>query len=676
MLDQIDRYKIVGKLGEGGMAVVLRAHDPRMERDVAIKIIRPTKFPPENLKAILQRFEREARALAQMDHPNIVHVYDMGEFKGAPYLVMEFLPGGTLAKHMDKPVGPIQAAKILAPIARGLEFAHAEKIIHRDVKPANILFSNRAIPKLSDFGIAKIFGQDDGTQVTKIGMGIGTPAYMAPEQWEGQTGPGVDIYALGVVLFEMITGRQPYQADTPAKVLINAVTLPLPDPRQFVSNLPDEIVRILETALAKKPEQRFPSMGVFAQELEELARQPVIYTTPNQALPVKEKPFTNTTLDFIDFPTQEFTSSQLPLADSHVDHQIPVYRERIDSQPISIKPSSQHESFHSTNSTGQQLDPPKNFEAKFQSPISTPKSPGLPVWTILTVGAILITLIISAIILGLGGGGTDDPPQIVNVPTSTAGIQPEETPQTKDGMTQVFVSAGEFTMGSTAAEIETFQSDCPKCDFSNEGPAHTVYLDGFWIDRTEITNAMYKMCVADNQACKTPVSKGTIEYDSSDYDLYPIVRVSWSQANAYCAWAGRSLPTEAQWEKAARGTDGRIFPWGNNIGCLFANYTPEKSVGCYNSKGTAVGILPKGASPYGALDMAGNVSEWVADWFGPYSSAYEKNPVGPTETGKRVIRGGSFYDSSFKLRTTNRNSLEPNKTDFLIGFRCVSPATP
>ena len=270
----LGRYHIIEPLGQGGMASVFRAFDTSLERDVAIKVIRP-ELDETNGDEFLKRFQREARALAQLDHPYILKVLDYGEQDGLPYLVMPFVPGGTLKEKLGRAVLYPEAAAILAPIARALDYAHHKKIIHRDVKPANILISQSGEPLLSDFGIAKMLDTGPGNQLTATGVGIGTPDYMAPEQWMGKADPITDVYSLGVVFYEMVTGHKPYTADTPAAVLLKHLRDPLPRPVQFIPSLPDAVEQVLFKALAKDSANRFQDMGEFAKILEKLARDEV-----------------------------------------------------------------------------------------------------------------------------------------------------------------------------------------------------------------------------------------------------------------------------------------------------------------------------------------------------------------------------------------------------------------
>ena len=276
-------------------------------------------------------------------------------------------------------------------------------------------------------------------------------------------------------------------------------------------------------------------------------------------------------------------------------------------------------------------------------------------------------------------------------PTSTIETEPRSAPVLQpiaahtspiDGMVMVYVPPGEFRMGSTDEEIDEIYKDCHDnkimpCNrerFESEQPAHTVYLDAFWIDQTEVTNKMYQMCM-ENGGCEPLMSDESYTRDSyfgnPIYDDYPVVYNDWNMANAYCQWAGRRLPTEAEWEKAARGTDGRMYPWGNELpgaGLLNFSYDQEDT--------TEVGMYPAGASPYGALDMAGNVQEWTADWYDEeyYSISPAENPQGPIAGEYRAIRGCGWGDSVvFTLRSTSREGDDPDLPifRFYLGFRCA-----
>jgi serine/threonine protein kinase len=268
--DMIGRYRLIQWLGQGGMASVYKAFDIRLERYVAIKVILATA---ENTGNYLKRFEREAKALAQLSHHHIVKVLDYGEHDGAPYLVMEYVPGGTMKDRMGVAVPFSEAAATLVPVGQALEYAHKHHIVHRDVKPANILISESGQPMLSDFGIAKREAGEVTTDLTATGAAIGTPDYMAPEQGMGQTVDGrADVYSLGIIFYELVTGKKPYTADTPMALVLKHATQPMPSPRQFVPGLPEKVEAVLSRALAKKPENRYASMEDFTAALEDLAQ--------------------------------------------------------------------------------------------------------------------------------------------------------------------------------------------------------------------------------------------------------------------------------------------------------------------------------------------------------------------------------------------------------------------
>lgn len=228
-----------------------------------------------------------------------------------------------------------------------------------------------------------------------------------------------------------------------------------------------------------------------------------------------------------------------------------------------------------------------------------------------------------------------------------------------DGMAQVYVPEGKFSMGTDDKEAQ------------KNRPAHGVVLSAFWIDQTEVSNRMFALCVEAGE-CKPPLVGGNnTYYGKSGYDDYPVVYVSWESADTYCRWAGRRLPTEAEWEKAARGTDGRLYPWGDNLPDMtLANF--DNNIG----EPVPVDRYPLGASPYGALNMAGNVREWVADWFHEfyYIVAPRANPLGPPSGGAKSLRGGSYLDDGNEIRVFNRFFHPPGSPGINRGFRCASDA--
>ena len=276
-------YEIVEELGRGGMGVVYRARQTALKRDVALKMILAGAFAGQSE---LRRFANEAEAIARLDHPNIVQVYEIGEADGRPFIALEFLEGGSLAgKLAGKPQPPRQAAEMIATLADAVEFAHQRGIIHRDLKPANVMFDRHGTMKITDFGLAKqLEGESAGTRTGDV---MGTPAYMAPEQAGGATkqlGPPCDVYALGVILYEMLTGRPPFHGEESVDTLLAVLSEePLP-PRRLTAHIPRDLETICLKCLEKSPARRFASAGELAADLRRFLNYEPIAARPPGAI--------------------------------------------------------------------------------------------------------------------------------------------------------------------------------------------------------------------------------------------------------------------------------------------------------------------------------------------------------------------------------------------------------
>ena len=614
----LGRYQIIQQLGQGGMAVVYKAHDPQLDREVAVKLIKREVFAHDQMNMILRRFDREAKMLAGLNHPNIVKVLD---FEGGdmPYLVMEYFGGGSLKDFLEgrggKPVPWQEAAQLLAPIARALESAHnnREKIIHRDVKPSNILMDMHGYPMLTDFGIAKFLESPDATTITTTGEIIGTPHYQAPEQWLGsQVDHRVDIYALGVVFFEMVTGQRPYHADTPMALMKKKINEPPLSPTKLVPGLPKEVEFILLKSLASLPQDRYADMGELAVLLENLAKGNLPKTaSPHRKNPVLSKRLVQIVVISVAGSLFLLTAIRWAMVNT-----------QIEDAP----------------------DPPTETLAPVEPLIIPTNTENIP------------------------------PPTQTMVPTLEV-----LSPVTQDQAELAFVPAGEFLMGSDPDEPYFWGAETPK---------HVVYLDAFWVYQTEVTNRMYRLCVDDGQ-CSAPQenSSHTHEnyFNNPDFDGYPVIHVTHEDARTYCEWAGARLLSEAEWEKAARGEEGFLFPWGNDeLQNHLANFCDEGCPGHsleYTEVGfndgyrevAPVGSYPAGASPFGVLDMAGNVLEWVADWYAVdyYAHSPYANPTGPDNGTKHIIRGGSWWSLRDGLRPAARASKELTYSSDMVGFRCA-----
>ncbi|NDJ34710.1 MAG: serine/threonine protein kinase, partial [Chloroflexi bacterium] len=279
-MQRLGRYEIIDEIGRGGMGVVYRARDQRFNREVAIKVLPRAISSREELA---ERFNREAQAIARLEHNAIVPVYDYGDENGALYLVMRLMGGGSLADRIVKgPMNIEEAAPIISRVAEALDAAHDRGLIHRDVKPGNILFDAYGAAFLSDFGIVKL--DEAATMLTGTGA-VGTPAYMAPEMADGVVSPAGDIYSLGVTLYQMLTGQLPFRGTTPIAMIMAHISEPVPDLRVARPDLPEAVQAIVEKGLAKKPENRFPNAQRMAKALAAVADGPAstVKRPPNRA---------------------------------------------------------------------------------------------------------------------------------------------------------------------------------------------------------------------------------------------------------------------------------------------------------------------------------------------------------------------------------------------------------
>lgn len=269
----IDGYEVLEEVGHGGMATVYRAHQLSMDRDVAIKMLPPQFL---NQTTSLERFKQEASIVARLQHRAIVPVHDYGEYEGIPYIVMRLMDAGSVEEWLAAgPIPPAQTLAILEQIAPALDYAHREGVLHRDLKPGNILLDANGDAYITDFGIARIVNSDS-KPLTTSGV-VGTPSYMSPEQAQGKAMDGrSDVYALGVVLFEMLTGVRPFEGDTPYIVAVKHVTEPPPSARNLNANLPTATEKVLYKALAKTCDLRYQSASELAAALREALEQPDI----------------------------------------------------------------------------------------------------------------------------------------------------------------------------------------------------------------------------------------------------------------------------------------------------------------------------------------------------------------------------------------------------------------
>ncbi|HID62117.1 MAG TPA: hypothetical protein EYP49_05175 [Anaerolineae bacterium] len=643
----LGKYKILKEIGRGGFAVVYKALDTTLNRTVALKVL---TAPPPGDPTFLERFWREAQTAANLKHPNIVAIYEVAEFEGRYCLAMEFLPGRTLAQVLQEEgaLPPKQVAEITQQLTSALDYAHARGFVHRDIKPSNVIVDDQGHVTLTDFGTVK---PAEGTRLTAPWMSIGTPEYMSPEQISGLVvEPASDIYSLGIVCYEMLSGQVPFSGATP-HVLHAHIYDPPPPLTELVAQIPEVVAEVIHHALAKKPEMRFANAGEMARALT-AAVEAAAELAPEAAAARKQDRAT------------------VPLSKKLTPH--PTRITGFPRRVVDIE--AREEAIRRAVAAERERKTP----AAVEKPTPLPGvRKGLPRWAIAIGGLLLV--------VGLLGVGVIvyRPRMIPLKPTPvTPSVLPTQGPVAeattvweKDSAVMVHVPAGDFFMGSRDSDDANADGD--------EKPMHPVYLDEFWIDKYEVTNEQFARFLNEegNQE-EDGVSWVNVEDENSNiihedgqyrprsgYEDHPVTYVSWYGAQSYCQWAGKRLPTEAEWEKAARGTDGRIWPWGNDWDEDKVN---SRDAGPGHT--TAMGSYPDGASPYGCMDMAGNAWEWVADRYQEdyYQAAPNRNPQGPSQGVSRVVRGGSWALPQRLTRCAGRFEFIPWVRRDDLGFRCAS----
>ena len=616
--EMIGDYEIISSLGRGGFGSVYKARTATGNL-VALKILNPQVL--DNQK-VVKKFFHEAMILAKLDHRNICKLIEFFPDGQNYAIVMEYIEGTELKELMQKlPDGLLpfnQSFRIAKQSLEAFQYAHENGILHRDIKPANIMIDNNGNCKIMDFGIAKVAGA--ATHDTAASML--SVHYTPPERFDPSriVDARSDIYALGLVFYELFTGRRPFDADETSQIMfwhLNEIPEP---PDTYVSGLPSEVSDAILTALEKDPDDRFQDFREFSEALGQ--GDPNIDYTVN--------------LESADDATM------------------------IGDQTIITSPTAS-----------------KVSKAKRR------KKKGLPIPLIAGISALVVIALAAAgffaykqMIPKEQAGQILTSETRVTVPEVEGGRLNSkgyyEITHAKDNSIMIAIPAGEFIMGSDK--------------WSAEQPPQRIYIDDYFIDKYLVTNGQFKKFVEETQYVTDAEKEGSgmvrigrrlKAFPDANWkmpdgatsiegkDDYPVTQVSYNDALAYCEWAGKDLPTEAQWEKAARGPNGNEYPWGNSEpDDTMANF--DKIIG----ETSPVNQFEKGQSHYGAFDMAGNVNQWCKDWYGE-GERQAKNPTGP-ETGKeRVIKGGSFDEGMDSLRSSNRNRFEPNYSSFLFGFRCA-----
>ncbi|MGK4002846.1 SUMF1/EgtB/PvdO family nonheme iron enzyme [Sorangium sp. So ce1036] len=725
-----DKYRIERAVGEGGFSVVYKAEHVIWKQPVALKCFTLlANAPPEQRESLLQGFIQEGKLLAELSSrsASIVQARDIGTFNAPdgqwlPYMVLEWLDGDPLDRVLDEeaqrrmpPRDLREAVALLEPAVTALELVHARGIAHRDIKPANLFVIGPArgattLVKVLDFGIAKVMAEHAAaaTALAHTGKDITafTPIYGAPEQFSrthGATGPWTDVFAMALILIEVMRGGAPALEGDDYIQLAVASRDPSrrPTPRTLGLAVSDEVEAVFARALAVAPADRFPTMGSFWSAL-------------HRALFPGNPSWTGITGGGArgslpgSGPGRASLPGTLPGGASVPPASSPQLAPTLVAPPglPTAAPPSAGASW-----------PGPALESKITgitggTAKDTAGRPAVTSRRTLVLGGAALTLAAGAALAwGLlrdqppAAGASQAPPAgtaaaaTASATASAAAMAAAPARRTECPSGMVLVPGGKFFMGSDDPTFKLWQ------------PAHKVTLDTFCIDVHEVTAGDYRAC-SDKGECKRPppvpdfpkadgvsdaAHRETLEalaelctFGKPALARHPINCVPWSLADAYCAVQGKRLPTEAEWEYAARGSDGRKFPWGDEPGdhtfmnaCGAECTRWERARGLPVSQrmyeaddgyfGTApVGSFPKGKTRFGAHDVVGNVWEWTADWFETYKDEEQVNPKGAPAGDRKAIRGGG-YNGGFALWVDPAFRYHQLATASApgIGFRCV-----
>ena len=579
----IGRVRIEKYLARGGMAEVYLGSHLTLDRLVAVKVLHSyIEEEPE----LLNRFQREAKVVAGLRHPNIVQIFDFDTVEGHPYIVMEYLSGPTLATYLrnlhqkNERIPTHQVARLLKGLTSALDYAHELGVIHRDIKPGNVMLHRRSadVPMdapltkdidaiLTDFGLVRI---THSAEMTASGKISGTPAYMAPEQARGdKTDHRTDIYSLGVVLYEMLAGRVPFDSDSTLSVIYKHINEPPPR----IPEIAPAVQNVLDRALAKDPNLRYQSSRDMA-------------------------------VDFY----------------------------------LAIGMTSQAETvYESVPKLSGTMAPPPTPEPK-------PKPTGNRTWLGVGIFSFICLLALAAaafmfrsVIFNTPGSAPTDVIQNTQVAPSTEVSTPTEGLKLPSAENMVKIPGGTYEIGKNPA------------DEFHIAP-QSIQLPEYWIDQYQVTNLQYQQYMDETGAAAPVIWPAD--------DKYPVRGVTWEQAVAYCGWANKRLPTEAEWEAAGRGpgAGSQLYPWGTDptAGGETRNLPDQDTY--------PVGSLPFNKSLTGVFDLVGNVWEWTGD---PYS---------PVSGGDKVLHGGRF---GLLLDLAYRVAAPPDSERYVkfAGFRCAANQT-
>ncbi len=603
----LGKFELLRLIGKGGMGQVYQARNVDQGTMVAIKVM--NRCLTQDNEAI-ERFKREARAAAKVEHPNTVRVFDYGVKEAACYLVMEYLEGESLRERLRKRGRMALPAVIdfAQQACQALAIIHRKGIIHRDLKPDNIFFhkqETQEIVKLLDFGVAKWISLTfSGDAITNPGAIFGTPHYMSPEQCLGKDLDGrSDIYSLGIILYEMLSGRKPFEADSTLSFMyahVHTKPQPLAD---IMPELPAPVSTVIMRALEKNPETRFKSAEELLQSLTMDADSAAAYQLQ---------------------PNISATSPPAMLAISSDAHTLLL---------------------SSVKSTNPRLS------------------------KLLAAGLAAISI---AIVSGAWKIFHRQPATAKILSSSPIKLDKNRSiklPEDKFAL----IAGGTVIIGLDANKCQAMP-DCEGAD--NESPPHPVTLAQYYLGKYEVTNQEYQEFIVATGHLPPP------GWQAQNYpkgaDRMPVTNVSWHDANSYCQWRVQQegisyrLPTEEEWEHAARGDRTNIFPWGDLWDSSFANAS-KKNVEPRST--LSIDVAPNNStdkSPFGIYAMAGNVREWTSSNFKLYPDS--KYQPAQSDFQSRVIRGGSFKIAATAARTSYRGWDLPDKSYDDLGFRLAVTA--
>jgi serine/threonine protein kinase len=717
---QLGDYHIERLLGRGGMARVYLGRDQRLNRPAAIKVIDPFyRSEPD----YLARFEREAQAIACLQHPNIVRLYHAGEAGGQLYLALEYLPGQTLAERLaaarpgELALPPEQLLRLTQELGAALDAMHAAGIIHRDLTPANIILAPDGHAVVTDFGLAFF------TQVGSLGQAFGSPHYIAPEQAisSAKAVPQSDIYALGVILYELCTGQRPFEAAAPLEAALQHLSAAPRPPRQLNPALNPATEAVLLKALAKEPAARYASGAELYQALAAALNAPPATGDGAAAGPTAERAAPTPPAEEAAEPPAAPVSiwkryewawrvarilalllavlllarwtgywpfkGAAPRPSATFAQPAPT-QTRLAALPPSATPSAPPMASPTAIFTTSVI--PSATPSLTLTPAESP-TPGPPTGTPTATLPPSPTSTVTSTPTPSASPTTSATPTptptptvtltpiptltYTPLPTPTATLTPTTTPvvitvRTTDRMPMALIPGGSFPMGAAQSDLSA--------EF-DERPQHFVTLNSFYIDQFEVSVAQYAAflntlgqhgpgaCLGSTCArtrLETVNSHllwdGAATYQAeAGFENYPVNNITWFGAAAYCQWVGGRLPTEAEWELAGRGWAGWLYPWGESA--------PDATRAVFGKTAFSallpVDALPDGASIFGVYGLAGGVWEWVNDYYSAtyYNSSPPANPTGPAGAYRdpHVLRGGSWKSPAFDLRSSARKGADP-----------------